>query len=118
MPSIDVPIADLNTRITFQSPTIATDAGGAQSVSWANVSSVPTVWARWVNAHGNEVIASEAVQSAQRATVTVRHRTDIKESWRILRVSDTTYWQVISIDAIRGQNRWVEMVVERAKGTL
>lgn len=118
MADLNITIADLRTRITFQSPTVSADAGGAQVPSWANVATNPTVWARWINAHGQEVITSDASQSVQRATVTVRHRTDIRESWRILRVSDSSYWQIVSIDAVQGRNRWVELVVERAKGTL
>ncbi len=109
---------DLRTRITFQSPTVTPDAGGAQVPSWANISTNPTVWARWVNEHGQEAVQSESIQSSQRAVVTVRHRMDLKESWRVTRVGDTTYWQILSIDAVQGRNRWVELVVERVKGTL
>ena len=118
MDALKVSIADLNTRITFQQPTVTADAGGAQVPSWANITSNPTVWARWINAYGQENVQSASLQSAQRATVTVRNRTDIKESWRIIRVSDTSYWQIVSVDAVRGQNRWVELVVERVKGTV
>jgi len=112
-----VKVADLRTRITFQSPTVTADSGGAQVPSWANISTNPTVWARWINAHGDELVNNEAVQSTQRATVTIRHRTDLVESWRIKR-DDNTYWQIISIDQVQDRNRWIELVVERVKGTL
>lgn len=116
MADLNVSISELRTRITFQSPTVNKDAGGAQSETWANVTTNPTVWAKWVNAHGQESVQSEALKSVQRATVTVRHRTDILTTWQVLK--DSEAWKVISIDRVRGENRWVELVVERAKGTV
>ncbi len=108
---------EMRTQITLQSPTITQDAGAAQSTSYTNVSPNPTVWARWVNAHGQEaVIPSEALKSVQRATVTIRHRSDIKETWRVLKNSEA--WQIISIDPVRDQRHWIELVVERAKGSV
>lgn len=107
---------DLRKRITFQQPTITQDDGGAQVATWADVPSNPTVYARWVNAHGQEAIGSDALRSVQRALVTIRHRTDILVTWRVL--LDSLPWQIISIDPVQGKNRWIEIVVERAKGTV
>lgn len=107
---------DMRTRITFQQPTIVADAGGAQATTWANVSTNPTVWARWVYAHGQEAVQSEALQNVQRAIVTVRYRTDILPSWQVL--MDSLAWKIISIDFVQDRNHWVELVVERAKGTV
>jgi SPP1 family predicted phage head-tail adaptor len=107
---------ELRTRITFQEPTVTVDAGGAQVPSWANISSVPTVWARWINVHGEEAVSNEALKSAQRATVTVRYRNDLVSTWRVAKGSE--YWQIISIDQVQGRNHWIEMVVERVKGTV
>jgi SPP1 family predicted phage head-tail adaptor len=106
---------DLRTRITFQSPTISADAGGAQTEAYANVDPNPTVWARWINAHGQEV-NSNALRSVQQATVTVRYRSDILSTWQILK--DSEAWKIISVDPVQDRNRWVEMLVERAKGTV
>lgn len=111
-----VQISDLRTRITFQEPTLTSDAGGAQVAGYANVMTNPTVWARWINAHGPEAITSDALKSVQRATVTVRDRSDILTTWQILK--DGVAWQIISIDRVQDKNRWVEIVVERAKGTI
>jgi head-tail adaptor len=106
---------DLRTSITFQSPTISTDAGAAQKPTWANVSTNPTVLSRWVNAHGQEN-AGNAKASVQRALVTIRQRIDVQTTWRI--VKGTENWEIISIDAVQGKNRYVELVVERVKGTV
>jgi SPP1 family predicted phage head-tail adaptor len=116
MADLDIKISDLRTRITFQSPTLNNSAGKFQTEVYANISTNPTVWARWINAHGPEVVSSQALQSRQRATVTVRHRTDIVPTWRILK--DGEAWQIISVDAVRDANRWVEMIVERAEGSV
>lgn len=116
MAEYDVKVSDLRTRITFQEPTITLDDGGAQVATFANVTPDPTVWARWINAHGQEAVASEALKNVQRATVTVRYREDISETWQILK--DGIAWKIISVDPVQDKRRWVEMVVERTKGSL
>jgi SPP1 family predicted phage head-tail adaptor len=107
---------DLRTSITLQYPTLTNDAGGAQVPGWANATTNPIVWARWVNAHGQEMVSSEALQSSQRAVVTIRHRADVLTTWRVLK--DGLAWQIISVDPVRGRNHWLELVVEQAKGTV
>jgi SPP1 family predicted phage head-tail adaptor len=109
-----VSIADMRTRITFQQPTVISDAGGAQSSGWTNVSSIPIVWARWTNEHGQEAVQNDSARSAQRATVTIRYRSDVNTNWQVLK--DGEAWQILSIDQVQDRNRYVEMVVERVKG--
>ena len=117
MPEYTVNAGDLRTRITFQSPTVTPDAGGAQVATWTNVSSNDMVWARWINVHGQEAVTSEALKSSQRATVTVRYRSDVLATWAVKK-TDNSIWQIISIDQVQGRNRWTEMIVERVKGTV
>jgi SPP1 family predicted phage head-tail adaptor len=107
---------DLRTRITLQQPTIVTDAGGAQSETYANVPTNPTMWAKWVNAHGDEAVNANAETFVQRATVTMRYRADVQTTWRLTWTNET--WRIISIDQVQHRNRWTEMVVERVKGTV
>lgn len=116
MSDYKISISELRTRITFQEPTITEDAGAAQVAGYANVATVPTVWSRWINDHGQESVSNDADKSVQRATVTVRNRTDIQETWRV--VKDNEAWQIISIDPVRDANQWIEMRVERVKGTV
>lgn len=116
MADLNVPISAMATRITFQQPTISQDAGGAQVTSWANIGTTPTVWAQWVFAHGQETVQSESLQSSQRAVVTIRYRSDVLPTWRILR--DNEAWQILSVDQVRDRNRWTELIVERVKGTV
>ena len=107
---------DLRTRITFQQPTLVTDAGGAQSETYANVPTNPTVWAKWVNAHGQESVNANAETFVQRATVTIRYRADVQTTWRLTLANAT--WKITSIDQVQHRNRWTELVVERVKGTV
>lgn len=107
---------DMRTSITFQSPTVSADTGGAQVSTYANVTTNPTVWARWINDHGQEAVHSDALKSVQRATVTIRYRSDVVPTWRV--VKDSENWQILSVDQVQGKRRWTELVVERAKGTV
>jgi phage head-tail adaptor, putative, SPP1 family len=116
MADLNILISDLRTRITFQSPTISKDPGGAQVASYANIGTVPTVWAQWINDHGQESVQGGADVSVQRATVRIRHRSDIVETWRVLK--DGESWQILSIDPVQDANRWVELRVERVKATV
>ncbi len=115
MAEYKISVGDLRTRVTFQFPTTEKDPGGAQVHGFENVASNPTVWARWINSHGQEAVQSEALKSVQRATVTVRYRSDILPTWQLLK--DDEAWKIISVDQVQDRNRWVEMIVERAKGT-
>lgn len=116
MPDLNIKISDLRTRITFQAPTITQDTGGAQVGTYANIALIPSVWAQWINDHGQESIASEAVISAQRATVRFRYRSDVQTTWRVMK--DAEPWQILSIDQVQDRNRYVELRVERVKGTV
>ena len=116
MGDYSVNAGDLQTLITFQTPTINKDGGGAQVGPWTNVSTNPTVWASWVNEHRVKGVISDAMISTQRAIVTRRSRGDVQPSWRI--VKDGEYWQILSIDQVQDRKRWTELIVERVKGTV
>ncbi len=107
---------ELRTQITFQQPTVGKDPGGAQKETYANVPTNPAVWAKWVNDHGEEAVTSDADKSVQQATVTIRHRSDILETWQVLKNNEA--WKILSVDPVQGLNRWVVLRVERVKGTV
>jgi SPP1 family predicted phage head-tail adaptor len=116
MADYSVRLSDLRTRITLQEPVITTDAGGAQKAGWRNAAN-PIVWARWINAHGQEVVSSDALKFGQRAVVTIRYRADLQTTWQVLK-DGSEPWQIISIDQVQGRNAWTELVVERVKGSV
>ena len=106
---------ELRTPITLQVATFVEDSGGARKQAWSNFVSNPNVYAKWVNAHGPET-AAQAEISIQRATVTIRYRSDVNNATAILKGSER--WQVKSIDNIQNRNEYLELQVELVKGTL
>lgn len=117
MADLNIRIGDMRDRITFQVPTISKTPGGAQTEVYANVTPDPTVWALWVNDHGQEQVASDAKKSVQRATVTIRYRSDVLSTWQVLK--DGAAWKLIApADHVRGENHWTVLRVERVEGTV
>lgn len=116
MADINVQVGDLRTLITFQSPTVGKTTEGAQTEAYATIATNPTVWALWVNDHGQEGVASDAEKSTQRATVTIRYRSDVLTTWQVLQ--DEAPWKIFSVDHVRGRNHWTVLRVERVEGTV
>lgn len=85
---------DLDKRITFQSATEAADSEGQPVKTWANLSTTPTVWARFIAGDGRGEFASDAARIvAQRVGVfKIRHRTDLTEKMRI--VYNSQNWNI------------------------
>lgn len=104
---------ELRTSITLQTPSIETDDGGAQKPSW---STLAVVKARWVNVHGAEVWASEAVQAVSPATVLIRYRSDVTTACSILKGS--ARYQIVSVDNIQERGEYLELKVQRVKGSV
>jgi SPP1 family predicted phage head-tail adaptor len=114
---LNITIADLRDRITFQSPIISKSPGGGQVTAYANVASNPNVWALVVYDHGQTIVSNEAEKAEQRATVTIRYRIDVSDKWQVL--IDGNPWKIISPpDHVRGKNRWTVFRVERVTGTI
>ena len=104
---------ELRTKVQFDTPTFVTDAGGAQSVTWAKLDEP---YVKWINAHGQEAVNSDAFKTTRRATVTRRYSASVTETTSILK--DGERWQVISIDDIQNRHEYMELVVESVKGTV
>lgn len=110
-------ISELNTRITFQSPTVSTDAGGAQTTSYSNIGTTPTVWANVVFDHGQEGTQNGSFVSLQGATVTIRYRSDILSTYQVSMAGEL--WKIVSPpENVQNLNRWTVFRIERVKGTL
>ena len=119
MADYNMHVGQLRTRITFQKPTVTQGADGAQVPSWANISTNPTVWSHWVHDHGQETaLEAGAGKSVERATVTVRYRSDLVAAYALLDPASAR-WQIISPpENVQNLNRWTVFRVERVKGTL
>lgn len=118
MAGIDIQVGDMRDLITFQQPTISKTGDGAQTETYANIATDPTVWALIVWDHGQEVVvAADAERSEKRGTVTVRYRSDVSDKWQVL-VDGEAYKIISPPDHVRGQNRWTVFRIERVEGTV
>ncbi|HAE59760.1 MAG TPA: hypothetical protein DCG54_09730 [Anaerolineae bacterium] len=104
---------ELRTKITLESPTIASDAGGAQRKTYT---SQGTVWAKWVNAHGQESIQDGALQQFLRATVTIRYRSDVTAGWAVSK-GGLRYEIIAPPDDIREKHEYLELQVQQMRGS-
>lgn len=103
----------MRAEITLESPTIVSDSGGAQRKTYT---SQGTVWARWINAHGQELIQSGALQGIQRATVTIRYRSDVTAGWAVSK-GGLRYEIIAPPDNIHEKNRYLELQVQLMRGS-
>lgn len=117
MADLNLTIADLRDRITFQSPTINQTTDGAQVEAYANIATDPTVWAQVVWDHGQTVVANDAEKAEQRGTVTIRYRSDVSDKWQVL-IDGNPYKLISPPDHVRGMNRWTVFRIERVTGTV
>lgn len=108
---------ELNTKIRIQKKLIS-GTGSFASFAWIDidsdsVSDTPVyIWAKWVNVHGSESWVANSVQAEQGATVTIRYKTGVTQSCRI--VMGGTNYEIVSIDNIRQGNQWLEIKVKAA----
>ena len=76
-------------RVTFQEETEASDGGGGYTMTWGNISTNPTMWARVQPVRGGEAVEVGRLAALQMYLVTVRHRTDLNTGMRIVWGSKT-----------------------------
>lgn len=74
----------LRERITFQRNTPTVNSRGAEARVWANLASVPSVWARVQGALGGERVQDNRELPVARHQITIRWRTDITPDDRII----------------------------------
>lgn len=79
-----VTIADMRHRITFQFVTRTPDGQGGFTEVWANLASVPTVWAFVCPVAARERLFSSQVQYQRTHKVAMRYRSDITTEMRFL----------------------------------
>ncbi len=106
---------DLRTKIRIQKE-ITTGTGSFATKAWydlddtAKAGTAYNIPAQWVNVHGTEAWIADSVQAQLGATVTIRYRSDITPSCRILLGS--VVYQIVSLDNIRQRNEWLELKVK------
>lgn len=105
-------VGDLRTAVTIQRRVLTTDAGGYQVESWVTVASV---WSRWINDHGDEVVTAAAQGAESGAVVLMRWRADVDATCALLKGG--VRWEIVGTpDDIRERHEWLEMRVRRMVG--
>lgn len=72
---------DLNTYVSIESPTITLDANGIETKTW---SSIGSDWAKIRAMRGRELFAARESVSDVDVMVTLRYRSDVTQSTRIV----------------------------------
>lgn len=98
---------DYRTRVTLKKRTVVKGTGGFQTPSLITLA---MVWAKWVNVHGSEAWAANAVNAMRAATVTIRYRDDIDETCTV--VLDGNNYEITSMDNIQQRNEYIELKLQ------
>ena len=105
-------IGEMRTKITVKSVTKGVNANGRETQSEKDVFS-GAVRCKWVNAHGTEVIDSLRLDLREVATITMPYTDKITPECLIYRESETEPFEVISIDNVSNERRFLEIKVKR-----
>lgn len=71
------------------------------------------VHCKWVNAHGTEVLSAMQLQLREPATLTVRYTPRIDATMLVYKGRDPRPYEIISIDNVEEQGKWLEIKVQR-----
>lgn len=102
-----VKAADLNRRVTLQSPVRAANGQGGNTKSWQDVL---TVWAQMIPLRGAEAMQQNLLEGSQLWKVTIRHRVDINTDWRLM--YGTMAVNIRSCQDPDGTREWLVMTGE------
>jgi len=107
----------MRTPVYILSPTTTYSPTGTPKTEYHNVfGDGAAVWCKWINAHGNDVIASLQFGHKELATLTLRY-TPLLDVTCVIRRCDEPdgkpQFSVISVDDVYDKNQWMEITVER-----
>jgi SPP1 family predicted phage head-tail adaptor len=98
---------EFRTRVTLKQRATNIDTGGFQKEALVTVA---TVWAKWVGVHGSEAWAASAANALRAATVTIRYRAVVDETW-VVSVDGDDY-EIVSIDDIQHRHEYLELKLQ------
>ena len=87
-------IGDLKKRIMLQSPSVAADGMGGQSVTWTNVKEV---WGAIWPTSASEVMSAQSAVLSVSHRIRIRYRSDITAAWRIYYTDGGKHYNIVSI---------------------
>lgn len=74
----------LDQRIAFQQKVTVSDGAGGETITWEDLATSPSVWARVVYRSGNERMENDRTVAERSVVFTIRNRRDLTEEMRIL----------------------------------
>lgn len=95
---------DLRHRITLQKYITTTNEDNFATQKWQNVA---TVWAAVENLYGREYWEAAAIQKENTVKFTIRYRTDVDQTMRI--VFGGKIYNIVSVDNIKYRNKLIEI---------
>lgn len=110
-------IGRMDRRISFLQK-IVTDGESNEDYNngWEKIDSVPDVWAYKQDLKGREVVIADRVQYMYMTVWTVRYRTDLKASMRLVDESGQVY-EIITLAEGEGRNSYTEVTTNILEGT-
>lgn len=104
-------IGKMRHRITLQSKgTPARDATGAEVITWANLSTAPTVWAEELPITGREFLAAGGEQAQATTKFRIRYRSDLTNAMRV--TYGSRIFDILHIENAAGLDRELVLVVK------
>lgn len=98
-------------RVTFQRYAETSDGIGGTTQAWADFATTPTVWAKVTPRIGSEKLEEGRVNASGMATFTVRYRSDVTETDRLIWRGEA--WNIRRIMRKSGRNLWLDIEAER-----
>jgi SPP1 family predicted phage head-tail adaptor len=101
---------ELRIPIVLKSRAVASGAGGFASPTYTTLASVK---AKWVNAHGAELLADNAKQAEGLATALIRYLVGVDNT--VIVEKDSLAYEITSVDDIQEKHEYIEFKVKRMK---
>lgn len=108
-------IGTLRHRVTFQVLTETPDGQGGFTSTWADIGVNPTVWGEIIPAKTYERFFSQQIQYQRTHQVTIRYRTDITQTMRM--VFEGRIFQIKSVRAPEERKFFTVIDLEENQGT-
>lgn len=109
-------VGRMDRRVSFLQK-IVTDGESNEDYTngWEKVASVPDVWAYKQDLKGREVVVADRVQMSFMTVWTIRYRTDIKASMRLVDESGQVY-EIITLGEGEGRRSYTEVTTNILEG--
>ncbi len=104
-------IGEMRTKITVKSVTKGINANGRETESENAV--ITSTRCKWDNAHGTEVFESLRLDLQEYGTITMPYSSLVTPTCRIYREAETAPFDIVSIDNVNNERRFLEIKVKR-----